>query len=359
MNVILSLQNIQKSFGTNKVLKGINLDIEEGSFVTLLGPSGCGKTTTLRLIAGLEALDSGKIFLHKQDISTLEPNLRNVNTVFQNYALFPHMNLYDNIAYGLAIRKTSPAIIREEVTRMLQLVQMEGYEKRMPNQISGGQRQRIAIARALINKPDILLLDEPLGALDLKLRQHMQSELKRIQAQTGATFVYVTHDQGEALNMSDNIVVMNAGRIEQSGTPRDIYLYPRTRFVAEFVGDRNIIQATVASQATSETHLSFAGRTVAAAHTPAVQPGQPVTAAIHTDKIRVYTRKPGAFQLSGVIAERHYTGAQTLLQVALGGNEPLFLATVYGDADFTPGGTVYLDWNAEDAIVIPEEASAV
>jgi len=196
------------------VLKGINLDIEEGSFVTLLGPSGCGKTTTLRLIAGLEALDSGKIFLHKQDISTLEPNLRNVNTVFQNYALFPHMNLYDNIAYGLAIRKTSPAIIREEVTRMLQLVQMEGYEKRMPNQISGGQRQRIAIARAILANAPILVLDEATSALDTESEKLIQDALKNLLR--GRTAIVIAHRLSTVANL-DRIIVLENGQIVEDG----------------------------------------------------------------------------------------------------------------------------------------------
>ena len=242
----LELKNLKKSFAPGEaVLQGINLTIRQGEFVTLLGASGCGKTTTLRIIAGLEQPDSGSVWLEGQDVTALEPNQRDVNTVFQNYALFPHMNVADNIGYGLKIRKAPKAEIKKKVKEMLELVQLEGYEKRKPSELSGGQKQRVAIARALANNPRVLLLDEPLGALDLQLRRTMQLELKRLQKKLGITFIYITHDQEEALTMSDSIVVMNQGYIQQIGTPEDIYNEPVNAFVADFIGESNIIDGVM------------------------------------------------------------------------------------------------------------------
>ena len=245
----LELKNLKKSFAPGEaVLQGINLTIRQGEFVTLLGASGCGKTTTLRIIAGLEQPDSGSVWLEGQDVTALEPNQRDVNTVFQNYALFPHMNVADNIGYGLKIRKVPRAEIKKKVKEMLELVQLEGYEKRKPSELSGGQKQRVAIARALANNPRVLLLDEPLGALDLQLRRTMQLELKRLQKKLGITFIYITHDQEEAINMSDRIVVMNQGQFEQIGTPDEIYNHPKTSYVAAFVGNANILKGIVAEK---------------------------------------------------------------------------------------------------------------
>ena len=242
---ILQLRQIRKSFDNTEVLKGIDLEVAQGEFITLLGASGCGKTTTLRIIAGLELPDAGQVILEGQDITNREPNKRDVNTVFQNYALFPHMNVSDNVGYGLKIRKVPKAEIERKVEQALRLVQLEEYGKRMPDQLSGGQKQRIAIARAVINEPKVLLLDEPLGALDLKLRRQMQLELKRLQKQLGITFIYITHDQEEALTMSDTIVVMNQGYIQQMGSPEDIYNEPQNAFVADFIGESNIIEGVM------------------------------------------------------------------------------------------------------------------
>ena len=246
--ISLELKNIKKSFQEGEdVLESICLTAKKGEFVTLLGSSGCGKTTTLRIIAGLEQPDSGQVFLDGKDVTSLEPNQRNVNTVFQNYALFPHMNVADNIGYGLKLKKTSKAEISRRVKEMLELVQLSGFEKRKPSELSGGQRQRVAIARALVNNPEVLLLDEPLGALDLQLRRAMQHELKRLQKKLGITFIYITHDQEEAINMSDTIAVMNHGRFEQIGTPDEIYNHPKTSYVAMFVGNANILTGVVES----------------------------------------------------------------------------------------------------------------
>lgn len=238
---LIELKNITKTFDHQQVLKGIDLIIYENEFLTLLGPSGCGKTTILRIIGGFEDADSGQIIFDGKDIAMLPSYKREVNTVFQKYALFPFLNVYDNVAFGLSIKKLNKKIIHEKVTHMLSLVGLTGYEKRNIHQLSGGQQQRVAIARALVNEPKVLLLDEPLGALDAKLRKDMQIELKKIQKEVGITFIFVTHDQEEALSMSDTVVVMNHGSIQQIGTPIDIYNEPKNRFVADFIGESNII----------------------------------------------------------------------------------------------------------------------
>lgn len=246
--VSLELKEIKKSFTEGEaVLDNISLEISKGEFITLLGSSGCGKTTTLRIIAGLEQPDAGSVWLDGREVTGLEPNQRDVNTVFQNYALFPHMNVAENIGYGLKLKKVPKSEIRKKVSRMLELVQLEGYEKRKPSELSGGQKQRVAIARALVNNPKVLLLDEPLGALDLQLRRAMQIELKHLQKKLGITFIYITHDQEEAINMSDRIAVMRDGRIEQIGTPDEIYNHPKTSYVATFVGNANILHGAAES----------------------------------------------------------------------------------------------------------------
>lgn len=244
MAKLIELDNLTKEYNGQVVLKGIHLDINEKEFVTLLGPSGCGKTTTLRIMGGFEEANGGTVLFDGQDISGLPPYKRELNTVFQKYALFPHMDVFDNIAFGLKIKKMDKDTIKHKVNRMLELVGLAGYGQRNINQLSGGQQQRVAIARALVNEPKVLLLDEPLGALDLKLRKIMQIELKNIQQEVGITFVYVTHDQEEALTMSDTIVVMNEGQIQQIGSPIDIYNEPENRFVAQFIGESNIIEGT-------------------------------------------------------------------------------------------------------------------
>jgi len=239
---IILLKDIKKSFGETKVLDNINLYVLKNEFVTLLGPSGCGKTTTLRILGGFEKPDAGDVFFEGRRINDLPPYQRKVNTVFQKYALFPHMNVHDNIAFGLKIKKIDTPTIHKKVDDMLELVNLKGFAKRSVESLSGGQQQRVAIARAIVNQPEVLLLDEPLGALDLKLRKEMQVELKNIHKRTGITFVYVTHDQEEALTMSDTIVVMNEGKIQQIGTPQMIYNEPKNAFVADFIGESNIIE---------------------------------------------------------------------------------------------------------------------
>ena len=243
--VLIELKGLSKNFGEQQVLKGIDLNIHENEFLTLLGPSGCGKTTTLRIIAGFEEPSSGEVIFDGVDVSKIPSYKREVNTVFQKYSLFPFLDVYDNVAFGLKIKKMDKKLIEHKVKRMLKLVGLEGFDNRDVTKLSGGQQQRVAIARALVNEPKVLLLDEPLGALDAKLRKEMQIELKKIQKEVGITFIFVTHDQEEALSMSDTVVVMHEGIIQQVGTPEDIYNEPENRFVASFIGESNIIEATM------------------------------------------------------------------------------------------------------------------
>ncbi|GHV43748.1 hypothetical protein AGMMS49546_26250 [Spirochaetia bacterium] len=302
---ILRLESIRKKFGATEVLRGINLSVKAGEFITLLGSSGCGKTTTLRIIAGLEKADEGRVFLDGKDVAGLEPNKRNVNLVFQNYALFPHMSVEANIAYSQKLKRRPKGEIKEAVAEALALVQLSGYGQRMPGELSGGQRQRVAVARALINRPKVLLLDEPLGALDLQLRRLMQIELKKLQQQLGITFIYITHDQEEALTMSDRIAVMRDGRFEQIGSAQEIYDHPKTSFVARFVGNANILhcrafppQADAAGHDGKVWYFQHPSGMVPFSYPPApgavnngagspIKAGQSVTLAIRTEHVQI------------------------------------------------------------------------
>ena len=344
-DIVLELEGIYKSFGGDGIINGVSIRVRRGEFITLLGPSGCGKTTTLRIAAGLETADKGRVLLNGADVTALSPDKRNVNTVFQNYALFPHMNVFDNIAYGPRIRRVPKKDIPALVDAMLLLVQMDGYGKRMPNQLSGGQRQRIAIARALVNRPDVVLLDEPLGALDLQLRRHMQSELKQIQKKSGVTFIYVTHDQEEALNMSDHIAIMNAGVLEQVGSPEEVYSRPATRFVAEFIGTRNLMDI----QITGASSANFNGRAIAVgAHSLAA--GDAAVAAVHADKTRL-SRAASGFALPGIVSDVVYSGGQVKTKVAACGQD--FTVVEYNaPCMFAPGDEAFVSWDADEAVVI-------
>lgn len=346
---ILVLQDIYKSFGNTPVLRGIGLEAAQGEFITLLGSSGCGKTTTLRIIAGLETPDQGRVLLEGKDMTDVEPNKRDVNTVFQNYALFPHMNVEQNIGYALKIRKRPKNEIKEEVKHMLDLVQLSGFEKRMPGELSGGQKQRVAIARSLINRPKLLLLDEPLGALDLQLRRQMQQELKRLQKKLGITFIYITHDQEEALNMSDRIAVMKDGRFEQIGTPSQVYDSPKTSYVARFVGTANIVKGTVG--AVSGDSVEFVGQNGKASFGSrgySFVPGSPVTLAVRGEQAQAVKGEEGP-GLAGVVQEKSFAGGMLRIAVELaGGGE--FICSRHGiDSELVPGDPVRVTWQPEHA----------
>ena len=349
---LLEIQDLHKSFGAQEVLKGISLSIAHGEFVTLLGPSGCGKTTTLRIIAGLEQPDSGRVLLSGQDVTALTPDKRNVNTVFQNYALFPHMNVEKNISYGLRVRGAKKADWQKCVEEMLRLVQLEGYEKRMPSQLSGGQRQRVAIARAVVLNPDALLLDEPLGALDLQLRRQMQSELKTIQKRVGIAFVYITHDQEEAMNMSDRIAIMRAGQFEQVGTPEDVYDRPQTNFAARFIGQTNLLSGEVLSLENGLARLRVGEALVEAApggYTPRV--GERAAICLRTERVRLLKEAQG-FGLAGTVRERHYAGGSLRFTIEAQGQT--IHAQAVDAAAFAPGESVFVSWDARAVSLVPE-----
>jgi putative spermidine/putrescine transport system ATP-binding protein len=325
------LEHVEKRFGEVVAVAGIDLDVRDGEFFSMLGPSGSGKTTTLRMIAGFELPTAGRILLHGGDVTNVPPFERDVNTVFQDYALFPHMTVGDNVGYGLMIKKVDKSTRQTRVTEALRMVRLAGYEKRKPGQLSGGQRQRVALARALVNRPRVLLLDEPLGALDLRLREEMQIELKQIQQEVGITFIYVTHDQGEALTMSDRLAVFNQGRIEQVGSPAEVYERPATQFVAGFVGTSNLLSGEVAQRVV----------------------GQPGTFTVRPEKIRVTTPEdePAADESSslGVISKVVYLGPETRLIVELDGGAQLSvmqqnLASESSEALALEGKRVRLTW---------------
>ncbi|NLM42102.1 MAG: ABC transporter ATP-binding protein [Firmicutes bacterium] len=357
---LLALVNLNKYYGDVHVLKDITFTINEGEFLTLLGPSGCGKTTLLRCIAGLERIQSGDILLEGASIKDLAPNKRNVNTVFQNYALFPHLNVYDNIAYGPRMKRSvREAELKQRVAEVLDLVQMSGYEERMPHQLSGGQRQRIAIARALINEPAILLLDEPLGALDLKLRKHMQTELARLQRKTGTTFVYVTHDQEEALNMSDRIVVIDQGEVQQLGTPRDIYNNPANLFVTSFIGDRNIFPVEVLETGAEQAKVRLGENVVqvrsSAAGRAALRAKEEAVLAILMDKMRVSCAEMDN-ALRGEVVSIHYAGSQIRIEVRVADRILTVVEYQKMECDCQVGDAVFVSWEESGAVLLPMEA---
>lgn len=393
--VSLELKEIKKSFTEGEaVLDNISLEISKGEFITLLGSSGCGKTTTLRIIAGLEQPDAGSVWLDGREVTGLEPNQRDVNTVFQNYALFPHMNVAENIGYGLKLKKVPKSEIRKKVSQMLELVQLEGYEKRKPSELSGGQKQRVAIARALVNNPKVLLLDEPLGALDLQLRRAMQIELKHLQKKLGITFIYITHDQEEAINMSDRIAVMRDGCIEQIGTPDEIYNHPKTSYVATFVGNANILHGVAESiQGENaivkigndrvivklETSQQDTGDTRAKQYLAA---GEKVTLAVRSENILLQEtavigdtgtdhrntvdisvsgggldahNKNGVSGLQATVTEKNFAGGQLRVTLKLSDGTQL-IASRYGiDASVAEGQTVRCSFLPADAVLVDRE----
>ena len=340
-------------------VRGLDLTIREGEFFSLLGPSGCGKTTTMRMIAGFEEPTSGGIRLHGADVTGIPPNKRDVNMVFQSYALFPHMTVFENVAFGLRRKKAAKEEITRRVGEMLEIVDLGGRGERRPRELSGGQQQRVALARALVNRPRALLLDEPLGALDLKLRQAMQVELKRIQREVGITFVYVTHDQGEALTMSDRIAVMNDGAIEHLGTPRDIYEHPKTRFVAGFIGTSNLLSGTVARVGAGQAviEVSPEERIIVPVHDPGLTPGSTLELTVRPEKIQLSSTRPAdqGCVLRGSVTEVVYLGTSTNFSVTTttGADIVVFQqnSAAAGEA-VDRGDNVWLSWQPENSYPI-------
>ena len=316
----IELVNITKSYDGERVLNNLNLFIEEDEFLTLLGPSGCGKTTTLRLIGGFEMPDSGNVLFNGQDITAMPPHLRPVNTVFQQYSLFPHMNVEQNVGFGLRMKKVEKREIADRVHAILKLVGLEGYERRTIDQLSGGQMQRVAIARALVNEPEVLLLDEPLGALDLKLRKEMQVELKRMQLQLGITFIFVTHDQEEALMLSDRIIVMNEGEIQQIGSPIDIYNEPENRFVARFIGESNILDGILHA----DYDVSFSGHRFTCVDR-GFETNEAVDVVIRPEDVEIVSPEEG--MLTGIVRSSLFIGVHYEMRIQVGAEEYLCQST--------------------------------
>ena len=360
----LRLESLRKQFGDVVAVDTIDLTIPEGSFFALLGPSGCGKTTTLRMIAGLEHPTAGRVLIGDQDITRLKPYQRPVNTVFQSYALFPHLDIFENVAFGL--RRRGQRNIAEQVERMLNLVELGGLGARKPGQLSGGQQQRVALARALINSPSVLLLDEPLGALDLKLRRQMQLELKQIQDEVGVTFVHVTHDQEEAMTMADTVAVMSAGRIEQLGPARELYEHPRTTFVANFLGQSNLIPGTVDGKDGAFDVVAVPGGRLAVASERMHTDGSDVHVGVRPEKVAVShaddnaTASLAANRLDGVIAGSRFIGVSTEYVVRTGGGHAItvFVQNVRRDERLVPGAEVVVHWDPEHSFALDARESA-
>ncbi len=355
----IELRNVSKHFGPVVAVDHVTLSIRDGEFFSLLGPSGCGKTTTLRLIAGFELPTEGEVYIGGQLQGETPPYRRPVNTVFQNYALFPHMTVYENVAFGLEMRKVPKSEIRQRVREALEMVRLPGMENRKPDQLSGGQQQRVALARALVNRPKVLLLDEPLGALDLKLRKAMQLELKALQERVGITFVYVTHDQEEALTMSDRIAVMNEGRVLQVGTPEEIYERPANRFVADFIGETNFLEGRVKEKEARKVVVLVDGAVeVPALADRPVEVGDEVTIAIRPERISVHAEPPGPHALPGRVEERIYVGTDIRYMIRLTDRVLLSVRQQNPGADaavrFSPGDEVYLHWRLPSARLLTE-----
>lgn len=370
---ILELNQIRKSFGKTEVLKGISLEVKKGEFITFLGSSGCGKTTTLRIIAGLEQPDGGSVMLEGQDVTRVAPDKRDVNTVFQSYALFPHMNVFQNVAYGLKIRKVPKEEIQKRVMESLELVQLSEYAKRKPSELSGGQRQRVAIARAVINNPKVLLLDEPLGALDLQLRRQMQLELKRLQKKLGITFIYITHDQEEAINMSDRIVIMKDGQFIQVGTPDEVYNHPKTSFVAQFVGNANIVNGVVEAlgdgvaavriytpnrkEKSEGNPEDYAVNHTGVAYVPfeegdSLQIGDTIAIAVRSENILLGASKKNG--LRAVVKEKSFAGGLLRLTLVLPNGKELVASRHGINYEIEEGESITIGWDTNMAVIVED-----
>lgn len=363
----IELRNVSKSYGAHAVLHNINLQVKAGEFLTLLGPSGCGKTTILRLLAGFEKPNSGEIYIAAQDMQTLPPEQRHVNTVFQSYALFPHLTVFENVAFGPRLKNVKGAQLREQVLAALQMVKLEEFAQRKPGQLSGGQQQRVAIARAAVNRPQVLLLDEPLSALDYKLRKTMQLELKQLQRQLGITFIFVTHDQEEALSMSDRVAVMNAGHIEQIGTPRQIYETPVNLFVASFVGEINNLPGQVVSAAPPRYDIRLHDRVVKLKSKFSFAAGDRVNVLIRPEDLRIWREHEGTEEeraplLPATVEEVVYKGSTVDLMIRLDSGDLLATTQFFNEddqaimnLDFQVGERVFVDWVHDWETILPHE----
>lgn len=371
----VTIERVSKAFGDFKALKDVSLEIKKGEFFSLLGPSGCGKTTLLRIIAGFETPNDGVVMIDGNDVLPLPPNKRHVNTVFQNYALFPHLSVFENVAFSLRLKKLSNAEVKSRVREYLKLVELEDHAAKKPGQLSGGQKQRVAIARALINEPSVLLLDEPLSALDAKLRQHMLIELDRIHDKIGITFIYVTHDQQEALSVSDRIAVMCQGDVLQVGSPHEIYESPATEFVARFIGETNLFEGTVRSAEKiaapkptgsddvymAELDIPELG-SVKVTTIDTLRPGQKVTFTVRPEKLAISTVRPTTNRgdinlLEGIVDEPIYSGFQTKFYVRV--SEQTVFKVIKQHANYSDEGpdivwkdSVYISWSADDGYIV-------
>ncbi len=351
MSGIVQLEGVNKYFGKNHVVKNLNLSVEEGEFLTLLGSSGCGKTTTLRMIAGFEEPTSGSILVEGQAVEEKEPFERNVNTVFQSYALFPHKTIYDNVAYGLKMKKVPKTEIARRVKEIMALVQLTGFEERYPSQLSGGQKQRVAIARALINRPRVLLLDEPLGALDLKLRKQMQLELKRLQRKLNITFIYVTHDQEEALTMSDRIAVMHDGILDQLGTPEEIYEQPRTKFVATFIGETNIFEGNIKELAMGRVAARIENGVIRGCGY-GFSRNEYITVSVRPEKMKFSAAPVKGFQLEAQVKDYVYAGSVVKCIAVLQNGMEIKMDRLAGEELPEPGSIIHPWWEEKDAVLL-------
>lgn len=362
LNALIEINKVSKSFDNHPTLKSIRLDIHHGEFLTLLGPSGCGKTTLLRMLSGLEQPDSGSIYLNGKDLSEMPPEERHINMVFQSYALFPHMTVFDNVAFGPRCKGWENDLIKQRVHNALQMVKLAELAQRKPHQLSGGQQQRVAIARAVVNQPIVLLLDEPLSALDYNLRKSMRIELKELQRRLGITFIFVTHDQEEALSMSDRVVVMNQGKIEQIGTPREVYEKPQSLFVAQFIGEANIFDTTVSAIENQQLHIQLENITIALADKHQLATNQRISIVVRPEDIRVWkqsdlTENEQSHLLPGQIEQVIYKGSTVDLIVRLPSGKTV-AATQFFDEDdakldYKFGQNVWIGWVPGWEVIFP------
>ncbi len=350
--VMVRLDNVKKKYDEKEIIKGISLDIYEGEFLTLLGPSGCGKTTLLRTISGLEKVSSGKIYIDEEDVTDVIPRKREVNTIFQNFALFSHMTVEKNIGFGLKMKKVPKSEIKSRVKEVIELIQMEGFEDRKPTQLSGGQQQRVALARGIVNKPKVLLLDEPLSSLDMKLRKQMQVELKRIQKKMGITFIYVTHDQDEALSMSDRVAIINNGVIEQIDTPRKLYDAPKTKFVADFIGESNQFNAVVVSTQNDEAIIKLEIDLEIKVKNNHYDVGEKLTVIIRPEQFRLAREKDITNCFVVKTKEHIYSGSFTKVLGKVDKKEIEFI--IYNDDDYTKNEEVKLKFSSDDIVILEE-----